>query len=399
MSAVVQEALAGVRVVRAYRQESTEIERFRRSNDLYVERNRGLITLQSAFYPSLTLCFGLSTLVVLWVGGRDVMARRITLGEFVAFSRYLVMLSWPMIAFGWVINSVQRGVASWERMLEVLDVPTTPGVGFRTVERKPTPGVVGLQAPRIEIRHLTFRYPESTSDALEDVSFDVAPGQTVAIVGATGSGKSTLLSLLPRLHEPPAGSIFIDGIDICEMPFASLRRLMGVVPQEPFLFSETIGGNIAFGLEQPWGSDATRATVTRAASLAGLDADVTAFARGYDTMVGERGITLSGGQKQRAAIARAIALDPRILLLDDALSSVDTATEEAILRQLRAVRQSRTCLIVAHRVSTVRDADRILVLQGGRLVEGGTHDELVALGGVYAGMHRRQLLEEEIAAS
>jgi ATP-binding cassette subfamily B multidrug efflux pump len=395
MSAVIQESLAGVRVVRAYRQEPAEIARFRHSNDQYVARNRRLITLQAAFYPSLTFCFGLSTLIVVWVGGRDVIARRLTLGEFVAFSRYLVMLSWPMIAFGWVINIVQRGVASWERMLEVMDAEGGAEVRPSTSDLRTSTST----APRIEVRDLTFRYPGAVANALEDISFVAEPGQTVALVGATGSGKSTLISLLPCLQEPPRGTIFVGGIDVRDLPPGELRRTIGVVPQEPFLFSDTVGGNIAFGLGGPADSAETHARVTRAAELAGLASDVAAFPGGYDTRVGERGITLSGGQKQRAALARAIAIDPRILVLDDALSSVDTATEETILRELTAVRRARTCLIVAHRISTVRDADQILVLRDGRIAERGTHDELVGRGGLYADMHRRQLLEEEIAAT
>jgi len=398
MSAVVQEALAGVRVVRAYGQEEREIERFRASNDMYVERNRGLIRLQAAFYPSLTFCFGLSTLAVLWLGGRDVIEHRLTLGEFVAFSRYLVMLSWPMIAFGWVINIVQRGVASWERMREVLVEPSAPRVETG-ISRTSASTFDASPALGIEVRHLTFCYPGTSEPVLDDVSFAVAPGETVGIVGATGSGKSTLLTLLPRLHEPPSGTVFIDGVDVRTMPLDTLRRLIGVVPQEPFLFSSTVAANIAFGVDQPPDSPAIKERVANAAALAGLAGDIEAFPAGYETWVGERGITLSGGQKQRAALARAIALDPPILLLDDALSSVDTATEEAILRQLTTVRRARTCLIVAHRISTVRDADWIIVLRGGRVVERGRHDDLVAQGGIYAELHRRQLLEEEIAAS
>jgi ATP-binding cassette subfamily B protein len=251
----------------------------------------------------------------------------------------------------------------------------------------------------VEIRHLTFTYPGATTPVLDDVSLEIESGQTVGIVGNTGSGKSTLLSLLPRLHEPPPGTVFFDGVDIREMPSDRLRRLIGVVPQEPFLFSETVGANIGFGLDDPASSEAAKARITRAAALAGLAQDIERFPAGYDTWVGERGITLSGGQKQRAALARAIALDPPILLLDDALSSVDTATEEAILRELTAVRRARTCLIVAHRISTVRDADWIAVLRNGRVVERGTHAALVALNGIYAEMHRRQQLEEEIAAT
>jgi ATP-binding cassette subfamily B multidrug efflux pump len=390
LSAVVQESLAGVRVVRAYRQEPYELARFGAANDEYVRRNRGLIRLQAAFYPSLTFFFGLSGLVVLWAGGSSVISGRISLGDFVAFSRYLVLLSWPLIAFGWIINIVQRGVASWKRMLEVMD--TVPAITDDDAD--PNALVDGI-AGHLEVRHLSFTYPGTTQPVLTDVSFSASPGQTVAIVGATGSGKSTLLQLVPRLHDPAPGTVFVDGVDVRQIPLSRLRRAMGVVPQEPFLFSDTVAHNIAFGLD----GDASTEAVAVAASTAGLESDVAGFGHGFDTMVGERGITLSGGQKQRAAIARALLVDPKILILDDALSAVDTATEEAILRRLTQVRQSRTCLIVAHRVSTVRDADLILVLEGGRVVERGTHQSLVAQGGVYAAMDRRQRLEQEIAAS
>ena len=390
VSAVVQESLAGVRVVRAYGQEPYELARFGAANDEYVRRNRGLIRMQAAFYPSLSFFFGLSGLVVLWAGGNGVINGRISLGDFVAFSRYLVLLSWPLIAFGWVINIVQRGVASWKRMLEVMDTP--PAITDAEADPNVLPqGITG----HLEVRHLSFTYPGTTQPVLTDVSFSASPGQTVAIVGATGSGKSTLLQLIPRLHDPGPGTVFVDGVDVRHIPLARLRRSMGVVPQEPFLFSETVAQNIAFGRDE----GATPEAIAAAAETAGLETDVAGFGHGFETMVGERGITLSGGQKQRAAIARALLVDPRILILDDALSAVDTATEEAVLSRLRDVRQSRTCLIVAHRVSTVRDADLILVLQGGHVVERGTHTSLVAQGGVYAAMDRRQRLEQEIAAS
>jgi len=409
MSAVVQEALSGVRVVRAYRQETGELARFRAANDDYVASNRGLIRIQAAFFPSLTLCFGLSGLLVIWIGGGDVVRGRLTLGEFVAFSRYLVLLAWPLIAFGWVINIVQRGVASWERMLEVLDAPAaekTSGVFFTQAAEKKTPDVFSAgpaRGSRVEFRNLTFSYPPRQPDpdsrshgpVLKDISFVAEPGQTVALVGATGCGKSTVASLITRLYEPPSGSVFIDDVDARDVPLGALRRRIGMVPQEPFLFSDTVGSNVIFGLDEDW-NDATRPRALRAATTAGLDCDVMEFPAGYDTAVGERGITLSGGQKQRLALARALVVDPPLLILDDALSAVDTATEEGILRRLREVRQSRTCLIIAHRVSTIRDSDLILVFAGGQIVERGTHDSLVARGGVYAEMHERQLLEEEL---
>jgi ATP-binding cassette subfamily B multidrug efflux pump len=392
LSAVVQEALAGVRVVRAYRQEGHEVGRFRAANDEYVRRNRNLIRLQGMFYPSMTLFLGFGSLLVLWLGSREVMRGRITLGEFVAFNAYLVMLSWPMIAFGWVTNILQRGLASWKRMLEIIDA--VPAISDGDVSDR------GRQAPlngRIEFRNLTMRFPGSELPVLHDVSFVIEAGETAAFVGSTGSGKSTLVSLLPRLHDAPPGTVFLDGIDVREIPLARLRASVGVVPQEPFLFSDSIRENIAFGVEDPGASLQQR--VEAAAAIARLDKDVEGFPRGYDTLVGERGITLSGGQKQRTAIARALMTDPRILILDDALSAVDTYTEEEILQRLRGVMRQRTSVIVAHRISTVRDADRIFVLDGGRIVERGTHEELVTRNGLYAGMYRKQLLEEELAAS
>jgi ATP-binding cassette subfamily B protein len=354
------------------------------------------------FYPSMTLFLGFGSLLVLWLGSREVIRGQITLGGFVAFNAYLVMLSWPMIAFGWVTNILQRGMASWKRMLEVLDA--VPDIGDERVTD------AGRQAPltgRIEIRDLVFSYPGTDRPVLDHVSLNIEAGQTVALVGATGSGKSTLINMLPRLHQPPPGTIFLDGVDVLEIPLQTVRAAIGFVPQEPFLFSDSIGDNVAFGMRasgepsEP-GAGASPGLDSRlreAASIARLDKDIETFPKGYQTIVGERGITLSGGQKQRTALARAVMLNPRILILDDALSAVDTYTEEEILSRLRVFMRRRTSIIVAHRVSTVRHADVIVVLDNGRIIEQGTHDELVRLGGAYADLHQKQLLQEELAAS
>jgi ATP-binding cassette subfamily B protein len=440
ISAVTQEALAGVRVIRAYGQEPRELERFRAANQEYVERNRVLIRLQGVFYPSIGLFMGFAELIVLWLGAREVMAGRLTVGELVAFNTYLAMLAWPMIAFGWVTNLLQRGRASWQRMLEVLEAEST--IDDRYVTR-PDLQPHDLRGD-IELRDLSFEFPGADTPVLRGISLRILAGQTVAIVGRTGAGKSTLLALLARLHDPPAGTVLLDGIDVREMPLATLRGAIGFVPQEPFLFSDTVAENIAFGAtagarsgvpvaagraggaggaggagwERPYPASETAlsqhraqshvvpaagmpalAKVREVAEIARLARDVADFPHGYDTRVGERGITLSGGQKQRTAIARALYIDPRVLILDDAMSAVDTQTEHEILEGLREFRRGRTTLIVSHRVSTVRDAEVIVVLDGGRIVERGTHEELVAAGGFYSELHRRQLLEEELAAS
>ncbi|HEV3215478.1 MAG TPA: ABC transporter ATP-binding protein [Vicinamibacterales bacterium] len=400
MSAVVQESLTGVRVVRAYGQESAEIERFRASNEDYLSHNRRLTRLQGAFFPTMSMLLGVSALLALWLGSRRVVSGRITVGQFVAFNAYLAQLAWPMIAFGWVTNLMERGMASWKRMLEVMD--TEPSVKDEPGALSPEPLALSLapltQSPTrgaIEFRDLTFAFGEQV--VLSHVSFAIPAGETLAIVGGTGSGKTTLVNLLPRLHNPPRGTVFIDGRDVRDIPLAELRAAIGFVPQEPFLFSDTLADNIAFGV--PALKVRRPLAISAAAEIAQLDKDVADFPNGYDTMVGERGITLSGGQKQRAAIARAVVIDPRILVLDDALSAVDTYTEEEILARLRGVMRERTSIIISHRISTVRDADQIIVLDNGRLVEHGKHQELIVRGGVYAELYKKQLLEEELAAS
>jgi ATP-binding cassette, subfamily B, multidrug efflux pump len=391
ISAVTQESLAGVRVVRVYRQEPFEIERFRAANAEYVARNRTLIRLQGIYNPSMGLLIGIGALLVLWLGGREVVNGRITVGELVAFNAYLVMLGWPMIAFGWVTNLLQRGMASWKRMLEVIDAVPAIRDEAGLTELPAAGSIVG----EIEFKDVSLSFGGRA--VLDHVSFTIPAGTTTAIVGPTGSGKSSLLALLPRLHDAPVGAVLIDGVDVRRIPLATLRAAVGFVPQDPLLFSATIGENVALGLTAD--PEQILERITWAARIAQLDRDVADFPHGFETVVGERGITLSGGQKQRTALARALAIDPRILVLDDALSAVDTATEERILRGLGSVMQGRTSIIVSHRVSTVRGADQILVLDAGRIVERGTHEELVRHGGFYAELYRKQLLEEELAAS
>ena len=393
LSAIAQEALAGVRVVRAYGREPAELERFEAANREYVARSRAVIMIQGLFFPSLAFCLGLSALVVLWAGTREVVAGRMTAGDFVAFNAYLTMLAWPMIAFGWVTSMLQRGMAAWQRMLAVSDAE--PGVGDPEpdVARLPDGGVRG----RVELRDLSFAY--NGEPVLQDVSAVVEPGQMLALVGPTGSGKSTLVNLLPRLFDPPPGTVFVDGVDVRQLPLAALRGAIGYVPQEPLLFSATVAENVAFGASGDSGGgngDGAAQAVESAVAQACLDTDVARFPDGLETTVGERGLTLSGGQQQRVALARALLADPRILILDDALSAVDTRTEEAILARLRDVMRERTSIVVSHRISTVRGADQILVLDRGRVVERGTHDELLARGGLYAELDRQQRLEAEL---
>jgi ATP-binding cassette subfamily B multidrug efflux pump len=386
ISARAQENFSGARVVRAYAQEEAEIALFETSNQEYVTRSLPLARLTGMLWPTLELLLGFAVVMVLWLGGREVLLGRISLGQFVAFNTYIVMLTWPIIALGWVINIFQRGTASMGRIEEILVARSEITDAEAASDLKATTTLRG----EIEFRHLDFTY--GGAPVLKDVNLTIPAGSSLAIVGPTGSGKTTLVNLLPRIYDAAPGSLLIDGRPIREYPLETLRRNIGFVPQETFLFSDSVRENIAFGVET-----ASDDQVQRAAAAANIAADIEGFPEGYKTLVGERGITLSGGQKQRSAIARAIIRDPSILVLDDALSSVDTYTEETILNHLREVMRDRTTIFISHRVSTVRNADRIAVLHEGRVVELGTHEELIARNGYYTELYNKQLLEEELA--
>jgi ATP-binding cassette subfamily B multidrug efflux pump len=407
ISARAQENFSGARLIRAYVQEDAQIRAFETENQEYIRRSLRLVRLMGMLWPTLELMLGCAVVLVLWLGGREVVhgLSRVTLvsnlgnshpaitttlslsgsmsvGQFVAFSTYMMQLTWPIIALGWVINLFQRGTASLIRINEIMheqpDIQDAPGAQAREITGE------------IEFRGLNFSY--EGKHVLHDVNLRVPAGSSLAIVGPTGSGKTTLVSLIPRIYDAEPGTVLIDGRPIREYLLASLRKDIGFVPQETFLFSDRIRENIALGVDS-----ATDQEIHYAADAANIAADIESFPEGYDTMVGERGITLSGGQKQRTAIARALIRNPKILILDDALSSVDTHTEDKILNHLRDVMRGRTTIFISHRVSTVRNADRIAVLHGGRIVELGTHDELLALNGYYCDLYNKQLLEEELA--
>ncbi len=379
----VRENLSGVRVVRAFCQEEPEMAEFDRMNRLYVEKNKGLIWITSFLWPALGLLFALAFMLIMVAGGRHVLSGTISLGTFAAFNVYLMYLIWPIIALGWVTNLVQRGVASLGRLWTIFD--SAPQIDDRNAPVRPIESLRG----EIEFRNLSFSY--NGAPILKNLNLRIPAGRTVAVVGATGSGKSTLASLIPRLYDAPEGTVRLDGVPIRQIPLRTLRAHIGFVPQETFLFSETVRENIKFGVPA-----AAEAEVERAADISNILPDILGFPKGFDTLVGERGLTLSGGQKQRVAIARAVIRDPRILILDDALSSVDTYTEEKILRHLTEIMRGRTTILISHRVSTIQNADEIVVLHDGGIVERGTHEELLSMNGYYTELYNKQLIEEEL---
>lgn len=405
ISARAQENFSGVRVIKAYAQEEAEITEFENANQEYIARSLKLVRLMGMLWPTLETLLGLSIVLVLWLGGREVLHGRMSVGDFVAFNTYMVQLTWPVIALGWVINIFQRGTASMGRINQILT--ERPAITDAHAAPELATGESHIRG-ELEFRDLTFSYEPAGAGigngasgngaggyarpVLRNVNLRIPAGTSLAIVGPTGSGKSTLVGLIPRIYEAPRGSVLIDGRPVTDFPLEALRRQIGFVPQETFLFSESIRENIAFGVP-----NATEEQVRMAAAAASISADIESFPERYDTLVGERGITLSGGQKQRTAIARALLRDPKILVLDDALSSVDTYTEERILNQLREIMRGRTTIFISHRVSTVRNADRIAVLHDGEIVEYGTHEELITRDGYYTDLYNKQLLEEELA--
>ncbi|HXZ20016.1 MAG TPA: ABC transporter ATP-binding protein [Candidatus Acidoferrales bacterium] len=391
LSARVQENLTGMRVVRAFCQEEHEARAFGRQNKDYVDSNMELIAAWSMFFPALEFLIGIVFLIVLWQGSRLILMANFSIGALIAFYGYIAQLVWPMVALGWVTNIFQRGAASMGRLRHILTAE--PEIDDRAAAVPATLDIRG----EIEFRHLTFGHlgADGNSGArpvLDDISLKIPAGSTVAIVGPTGSGKSTMATLVARLWDAPPGSVLIDGRPIAEWPLATLRRAIGYVPQDTFLFSETLRENIAFGAES-----ASNLDIDRAAHIASIREEILDFPKQYETLVGERGLTLSGGQKQRTALARALVRNPKILILDDALANVDTETEERILRGLAEVMRHRTTLLISHRCSTVRHADQIVVLREGRIVESGTHEDLIGRGGYYADLYQKQLLEEELA--
>lgn len=380
-----QESFSGIRVVKSYVREESEIKNFTKLSNEYLNRNMDKVKIQALFMPLLFLITGVSVIIVIWIGGTMVIDGEITLGGLLAFVVYLGLLIWPVIAFGWVLNIIQQASASMKRLLKIFaekdDIEDVKGDKFNLQTIDGT----------VEFKNVSFQYSKRLPMVIKNISFKIEKGNTLAIIGHTGSGKSTLINLIPRLFDVSEGEILIDGINVKELPKDVLRKSIGLVPQETFLFSDTLKNNIAYGL-----INIDDEIVERVSEISHIKKDIESFSDGLETILGERGITLSGGQKQRSSLARALAIDPKILILDDSFSAVDTNTEEEILIKLREFMKDRTSIIISHRISTVKNADNIIVLDEGKIVEQGTHDKLVELGGIYADLHQKQLLEDEL---
>jgi len=380
-----QENFSGIRIIKSYVREANEIKRWSDLSKEYLRKNMNLVRVQAIIMPILYMITGISIIVVIWIGGGKVISGEMNLGEIAAFVMYLGILIWPVIAFGWVMNIIQQGEASMKRLNKILseqyEIDDSASTDYSIKELK----------GEVELRNVSFKYSDSLPEVLKGLNLKIPVGSTLAIVGHTGSGKTSLINLIPRLYDVTSGNIFIDGRNIKNIPLDVLRTNVAVVQQESFLFSDNVYGNISYGLH-----DVDKKRVEEVSRIANFDKDVKSFPKGYETMVGERGITFSGGQKQRASLARALATDPKILILDDSFSAVDTNTEEEILKNLRAFMKDRTSIIISHRISTVKDADKIIVLADGKIAEQGTHDKLVELNGIYADLHYKQLLEKEL---